>query len=1134
MSLKDAFARQEALRTDCSFIVQAPAGSGKTGLITQRFLALLSIVEQPEDILAITFTRKAANEMQQRIIEALEAGHQPEPEAEHEKNTWRLAQKALARDQEKLWQIIDNPKRLRIQTIDSFCASVVKQMPLLARFGAQPGIEENAQALYLRAAESFIEYVLSLVDDSEEVEHLAVLLRYLDNRVDWLVSLVASMLARRDQWMRHFYTDQKLLNQDILEGALAQLVGAELGQLAQAAPMQLGYELFTLFQDIVDHYAEIEAEHPLVILAQDNRWPGEQDEELERWQALASFLLKQDGGVRRSFTAKQGIRAPSAVKKDKELSEKLKEQKSKLKELCLELENYPDFVSMLGQTLQLPHARYSDEQWQIIQSLNVCLSLAVAFLRVEFQQQGKVDFVELSQSAQHALSDEVGVTELAMKLDYKIQHILVDEFQDTSHGQYELLKLLTQGWTPDDGRTLFVVGDPMQSIYRFREADVGLYQKCWQQGLGEISLHTLNLTTNFRSQSQIVQWVNNTFEKVFPQHEDGMLGAVSVSHADFIEDKTGGDIHYEHVFNVDADFQSRRVVELVEQKRTADSEQSIAVLVRGKAHAQSIIRQLKDKSIPVHAVEMERLHERPMIQDLRNLTRIMINASDRLAWVGLLRSPFCGLSLPSIHQLVSLQPMSMLSAMVTLLADSALPADEMQRLENFYRRIHDKVDNADRHLLSDLVKSAWIALGGLSLNREPRDLLDAEQFFQVLQDWSGRGAINKVAQLDEMIASLFSQSDASVADNPVQIMSIHKSKGLEFDVVIIPHLEKMSQRDAAQLILWQELPETEYQHNFVVAPMKVHQPQQDNIYHLLDRIHRKKSFYENGRLLYVAATRAKKSLTLLAQSKATVKDDEVKVSKPPAGSLLEQLWPVVQTEVETLAQDFQEADEEISDTAVTEPRFRRMDTSIEPMLPESPLPEWWHRDTLASEEPDIEFDWASPNAPLLGSLIHYYLQLMAEQGLDQWSEEEIYRRKGHMRRYFVQAMVADEDIDALIAACCEALKRTLSDDQGRWILASYSEQACEQSLTIKENNQFATFVIDRTFVDESGVRWIIDYKTGRHQGGGLDQFIDDELERYRLQLKKYANIYRKLESRPIRCGLYFPFHGKLALYPESF
>ncbi|MGE5626270.1 MAG: UvrD-helicase domain-containing protein, partial [Bacillota bacterium] len=146
----DAAARQAALDVLASCIVRAPAGSGKTELLTQRYLALLATVDEPEEIVAITFTRKAAGEMRARIVEAMESVERAAPDKSHKRITWELARRARARDAERGWELRDHPARMRLQTIDSLNAELTRQMPLLSGFGAQPRVNERPEELYER------------------------------------------------------------------------------------------------------------------------------------------------------------------------------------------------------------------------------------------------------------------------------------------------------------------------------------------------------------------------------------------------------------------------------------------------------------------------------------------------------------------------------------------------------------------------------------------------------------------------------------------------------------------------------------------------------------------------------------------------------------------------------------------------------------------------------------------------------------------------------------------------------------------------------------------------------------------------------------------------------------------------
>ncbi len=150
-SADDSAARARALDVGSSFLVQAPAGSGKTGLLIQRVLALLATVERPEQILAMTFTRKAAAEMRERVLHALRDARDELPVDAHDAHAVRtraLAQAALARDAAADWQLVDNPSRLRVLTIDALAAAFARQAPVTTGLGALPAFVDNADGLY--------------------------------------------------------------------------------------------------------------------------------------------------------------------------------------------------------------------------------------------------------------------------------------------------------------------------------------------------------------------------------------------------------------------------------------------------------------------------------------------------------------------------------------------------------------------------------------------------------------------------------------------------------------------------------------------------------------------------------------------------------------------------------------------------------------------------------------------------------------------------------------------------------------------------------------------------------------------------------------------------------------------------
>ena len=197
----DAVARDKALQVDASFIVQAPAGSGKTELLIRRYLTLLSTVETPEEIIAITFTIKAASEMRHRVLRAIEGAQNTPPTSSFELQTWKIASKAWRRSIELNWQLEKNPARLRILTIDALSLSLVRRMPGLSGFASAPKITSDAAPLYRDAARLVLQQLA--MEGGAWAQEIGILLRHLDNQVTRAIELLANMLQRRDLWLRH-------------------------------------------------------------------------------------------------------------------------------------------------------------------------------------------------------------------------------------------------------------------------------------------------------------------------------------------------------------------------------------------------------------------------------------------------------------------------------------------------------------------------------------------------------------------------------------------------------------------------------------------------------------------------------------------------------------------------------------------------------------------------------------------------------------------------------------------------------------------------------------------------------------------------------------------------------------------
>jgi ATP-dependent exoDNAse (exonuclease V) beta subunit len=195
---RDKANRLRALDPRESFLVQAPAGSGKTELLIQRYLALLARVDAPHRVVAMTFTRKAASEMRERVIGALRDGRDDVPiESDHQRATRALAKAVLVHGDALGWSLLEHPAALAIFTIDALSGTLARQAPITSRLGAAPRVIERAEALYAEAARN------SLTEADPADERWRVLLAHLDNNAQQVVALIAAMLAKREQWLPH-------------------------------------------------------------------------------------------------------------------------------------------------------------------------------------------------------------------------------------------------------------------------------------------------------------------------------------------------------------------------------------------------------------------------------------------------------------------------------------------------------------------------------------------------------------------------------------------------------------------------------------------------------------------------------------------------------------------------------------------------------------------------------------------------------------------------------------------------------------------------------------------------------------------------------------------------------------------
>ena len=1134
----DQDVRTRALDYTASFIVQAPAGSGKTELLTRRVLTLLCYVDEPEEILAITFTRKAASEMRQRVVEMLHhASTDPETDDPYELEGIGLAKRVLQRDAQGGWQLLKNPQRLNLRTIDALATQLAHRLPVTSTLGAPTGLIENADALYQEAARRFIESNLQSLD---------LVLLHLGNKLDKAQHLLAGLLTKRDQWKRHVYNagnDHEALR-EILQGMLAELIESRLQHLCSTVPPELEAGLLPCLLRAAE-FALAEAEGDLSELCWEMQlWhkmhtlPGDDISDLDVWGSVAHALLTGQNQLRKRLTKNEGFPPKGDAKKLSVTGAELELHKQTMVDVIASLEQTPEFLDALVEVRKLPAPVYKDEQWALLSQLLTVLPELLIELQLVFAENARVDFSEISARAALALGTDDAPTDLALAMDLKLKHLLVDEFQDTSLTQFKLFQQLVRPWEEGDGRTFFAVGDPMQSIYRFREGDVALFTQVQERGIAGVNVSPLTLTVNFRAAPVVTKWVNETFSEIFPPQADTDTGAVPYSPSEAHREYQGS-VQVHPLIDVDKQSEAAKVAQLCTDAIADDPEHSVAILVRSRAQTPEIFKALRHHELAFEAIDMDLLGERLVVRDLITLTMALRYPHDKLHWLSLLRAPFVGLCLHDLHALM--HDAGRQAAVIERLQDDdvqcALSDDGRQRIARLLHVIEPAMKRSMRSRLVPWVESVWLNLGGPAVCADNIDLDAANRSIALLYQLEAQGELWSKSVIETAMAGLYA-APANTATCQIQVMTLHKSKGLEFDTVILPALDRRSRADGTQLLNWFEST-LDGAPQLLIAPFEatgIGTYQRDRINKLVQRAKERCDSQEKLRLLYVACTRAKRHLHLLARSSYNADKQEVRA--PIAASLLAPLWPLLKEQFEASVANLLDeasgasmlsspasADDSIN-AASNAASFQRL--PLDARLPAF-APFQWQSNAAVEENQDrqaLEFQWAGRDARDIGTVVHDQLQMLADIALPSLDNDDVQARQGIIRRQLKNLGVNDAGLEIAVSKVLKALANTLGDERGRWILQPHKDARSEWALTVPvETAGYKTakqVIIDRTFVDADGTRWIVDYKTGDHEGGEVKAFLDREQERYSNQLEAYADIIRRMDNRPVKAGLYFP------------
>jgi len=543
-----------------------------------------------------------------------------------------------------------------------------------------------------------------------------------------------------------------------------------------------------------------------------------------------------------------------------------------------------------------------------------------------------------------------------------------------------------------------------------------------------------------------------------------------------------------------------------------------------------LLEELRARQIEYRGVELEGLSDRAAVRDLLALARCLLHRGDRTAWLSVLRAPWCGLSLQDLHALAQGDRDSSIAALAAKPATSALlSTDGLQRLARAMTAIELASDDLGRRPLGSVVRAAWLALGGPATLEEASDVENVDACLVALDalERETRG-LPSAAEIEAAVEGLMASPTGSSAAR-LQVMTIHKSKGLEFDTVILPGLDRRPPPGNRQLLYWSSVALESGSRGVLLASRGEagEDRDPDALERWMQSLERERADYELGRIAYVAATRARRQLHLVGSASVFWHDDDdPHLKEPEQGTLLSFFWPVVSRDFEQVFAQARREDRLERPAAAARPRRTAPPLKAVPAdfdLPPAPapaVPATARRAERSTRPIRPDFDWAGEEAIAVGVVVHAELEHLAAAGLPP---SALALERERWRSRLLALGLPASGAQRALARVEEALRRVASSPLAARLLdPSAREAESELALTALLDGEVVSVKIDRSFVDEEGRRWIIDWKTSSHEGGGLEAFLQSELERYRPQLTRYSRVLSLYDARPQCVGLYFP------------
>lgn len=818
----------------------AGAGSGKTYVLMKRFVQILrsDLSVNPTNIVAITFTRKAADEIKGRVRQAVgECVEQAQTDLE------RL------RWQEHLQKVESAP----ISTIHSLCSRILRDNPVETQLDPEFTILEDFEAQDF-FKETLQQYLRKNIKENAALRRL-VQTYGVNSFVNQVTALgdKLSELVREDNLAEPYLKAKEELPalQQKLFAAVREVIEAREALVAKTKGRQTLTEAAGLLDEMQKQLLALEPDCSLLD---------------------ASGVVKVSG-----------------------------------KALAAELTNLKNLRQELNHVLLNAKGCDLVQDWlAVLQEFYACLSARKQENNVLFNDD--LDLLAI----EHLQKNEA----LRQKYQERYKYIMVDEFQDTNERQRQLIYLLC-GNKLDGKNNLFIVGDVKQSIYRFRHADVSVFNKV-KEDIAQNAGQNLGMKTNFRSTQSIVESCNTAFcqlmdlpkEEICLEHHEGAntggakVCLLQVPYKSKDDDLGAKEDKWQKEAEAIAAYLQQELPKVEPQLRPGASK---AILLRAMTHCEILRQTLQGYGINCVVVKGKGFYEQQEVLDILNLLAALHNRYASLELAGALRSNYFGLDDATLTQLFwqteNDKPLwDVLQAVGSGELQLNLTPEQQALAMHAAERLRSLRQAAALMALPELFAQLWDELKPefvLSQQENgPSKLANVKKLRRLAQQYCQ----TKQASLAEWLqnvkdlrASSSKEPAATVqADDALQIMTIHNSKGLEFDLVILPQLDKSVKGDTASI---KYLPGKEGEQGLlgIKVPDKEMQLQNSGVYEQAKARDSELEEEESRRLLYVAMTRAQKQL-LMVGTVAKEKLPEAVIALPAAKSWWQQLQAVYEVD----------------------------------------------------------------------------------------------------------------------------------------------------------------------------------------------------------------------------------------------